>query len=292
MEKRDIPPGFTYARPSQRNPIPIVWLILLVSPYIKRYKASTVLEESEINTFDDSDTILDMLSSIYPYLDLEYQDGINFIFGLAEVKAILNSLLRGTYYKFSRLDTGIQPMSPQERVIGIIRSLQPYIPLENQAHINRILDTFSSAKELIYRLNKFKHQSLEVQNSNKNNLEKAMELIDIIKLLIPREQQHNISKISNILRMVETVELAQLLKSPEEDAMPTTTENKIVANTEENITSSSDPDIESDKKPMDLEAISHSLKSMMKPEQAKSLDLIMKMAQLLAQDSTEKESAD
>ena len=93
MEK-EIYPRLHYARPSQRNPIPIVWLILLVSPYIKRYKASTVLEESEINTFDDSDTILDMLSSIYPYLDLEYQDGINFIFGLAEVKAILNSLLR------------------------------------------------------------------------------------------------------------------------------------------------------------------------------------------------------
>ena len=40
------------------------------------------------------------------------------------------------------------------------------------------------------------------------------------------------------------------------------------------------------------EILSNSFKSMLKPEQAKSLDLIMKMAQLLAQDSTEKESAD
>ena len=148
--------------------------ILLVSPYIKRHKANIVLEDSAIDTFDDSDTVLDILSSIYPYLDLEYQDGINFIFGLAEVRSILNSLLKGTYYKYSKLNTSIQPASYQEKVIGIIRSLQPYISLENQALINRILDTFSSTKELVYRLNKFKHQSLGVQTSSKNNLKKYL----------------------------------------------------------------------------------------------------------------------
>jgi len=335
MDKRDIPPGFTYARPSKRNPLPIVLFILLVSPYIKRHKANIVLEDSAIDTFDDSDTVLDILSSIYPYLDLEYQDGINFIFGLAEVRSILNSLLKGTYYKYSKLDTSIQPASYQEKVIGIIRSLQPYISLENQALINRILDTFSSTKELVYRLNKFKHQSLEVQTSSKNNLQKVSELIDIIKMLIPGEQQQyfnqisNIlrmvetvelaikmlipgeqqqyfNQISNILRMVETVELAQLLNAPEKDTLPTTSENKIASNTEEaakekdsgdnkEISIPSNSNIEAGKKSINLEAISHSLKSMLKPEQANSLDLIMKMAQLLAQDNTEnaeKESAD
>jgi len=306
MDKRDIPPGFTYARPSKRNPLPIVLFILLVSPYIKRHKANIVLEDSAIDTFDDSDTVLDILSSIYPYLDLEYQDGINFIFGLAEVRSILNSLLKGTYYKYSKLDTSIQPASYQEKVIGIIRSLQPYISLENQALINRILDTFSSTKELVYRLNKFKHQSLEVQTSSKNNLQKVSELIDIIKMLIPGEQQQYFNQISNILRMVETVELAQLLNAPEKDTLPTTSENKIASNTEEaakekdsgdnkEISIPSNSNIEAGKKSINLEAISHSLKSMLKPEQANSLDLIMKMAQLLAQDNTEnaeKESAD
>ena len=306
MDKRDIPPGFTYARPSKRNPLPIVLFILLVSPYIKRHKANIVLEDSAIDTFDDSDTVLDILSSIYPYLDLEYQDGINFIFGLAEVRSILNSLLKGTYYKYSKLDTSIQPASYQEKVIGIIRSLQPYISLENQALINRILDTFSSTKELVYRLNKFKHQSLEVQTSSKNNLQKVSELIDIIKMLIPGEQQQYFNQISNILRMVETVELAQLVNAPEKDTLPTTSENKIASNTEEaakekdlednkEISIPSNSNIEAGKKSINLEAISHSLKSMLKPEQANSLDLIMKMAQLLAQDNTEnaeKESAD
>ena len=306
MDKRDIPLGFTYARPSKRNPLPIVLFILLVSPYIKRHKANIVLEDSAIDTFDDSDTVLDILSSIYPYLDLEYQDGINFIFGLAEVRSILNSLLKGTYYKYSKLDTSIQPASYQEKVIGIIRSLQPYISLENQALINRILDTFSSTKELVYRLNKFKHQSLEVQTSSKNNLQKVSELIDIIKMLIPGEQQQYFNQISNILRMVETVELAQLLNAPEKDTLPTTSENKIASNTEEaakekdsgdnkEISIPSNSNIEAGKKSINLEAISHSLKSMLKPEQANSLDLIMKMAQLLAQDNTEnaeKESAD
>lgn len=300
MEKKDIPPGFTYARPSQRNPLPVVLFILLVSPYIKRQKVNTFLEESEIDSFDDSDTILDILSSIYPYLDLEYQDGINFIFALAEVRTILNSLLKGTYHKFSRLDAGIQPSSYQERVIGIIRALQPYISLENQVLINRILDTFDNTKELIYRLNRFKQQSLELQSSSKNSLEKVTELIDIIKMLLPSEQHQFLKQLSNILRMAETVELAQLLNSPENNASPAETENKTTANdnkeafenNKEDTIASSDSNVETDKQPINLEAISNSFKSMLKPEQAKSLDLIMKMAQLLAQDSTEKESAD
>lgn len=300
MEKKDIPPGFTYARPSQRNPLPVVLFILLVSPYIKRQKVNTFLEESEIDSFDDSDTILDILSSIYPYLDLEYQDGINFIFALAEVRTILNSLFKGTYHKFSRLDAGIQPSSYQERLIGIIRALQPYISLENQVLINRILDTFDNTKELIYRLNRFKQQSLELQSSSKNSLEKVTELIDIIKMLLPSEQHQFLKQLSNILRMAETVELAQLLNSPENNASPAETENKTTANdnkeafenNKEDTIASSDSNVETDKQPINLEAISNSFKSMLKPEQAKSLDLIMKMAQLLAQDSTEKESAD
>lgn len=300
MEKKDIPPGFTYARPSQRNPLPVVLFILLVSPYIKRQKVNTFLEESEIDSFDDSDTILDILSSIYPYLDLEYQDGINFIFALAEVRTILNSLFKGTYHKFSRLDAGIQPSSYQERLIGIIRALQPYISLENQVLINRILDTFDNTKELIYRLNRFKQQSLELQSSSKNSLEKVMKLIDIIKMLLPSEQHQFLKQLSNILRMAETVELAQLLNSPENNASPAETENKTTANdnkeafenNKEDTIASSDSNVETDKQPINLEAISNSFKSMLKPEQAKSLDLIMKMAQLLAQDSTEKESAD
>ena len=300
MEKKDIPPGFTYARPSQRNPLPVVLFILLVSPYIKRQKVNTFLEESEIDSFDDSDTILDILSSIYPYLDLEYQDGINFIFALAEVRTILNSLFKGTYHKFSRLDAGIQPSSYQERLNGIIRALQPYISLENQVLINRILDTFDNTKELIYRLNRFKQQSLELQSSSKNSLEKVMKLIDIIKMLLPSEQHQFLKQLSNILRMAETVELAQLLNSPENNASPAETENKTTANdnkeafenNKEDTIASSDSNVETDKQPINLEAISHSFKSMLKPEQAKSLDLIMKMAQLLAQDSTEMESAD
>ena len=300
MEKKDIPPGFTYARPSQRNPLPVVLFILLVSPYIKRQKVNTFLEESEIDSFDDSDTILDILSSIYPYLDLEYQDGINFIFALAEVRTILNSLFKGTYHKFSRLDAGIQPSSYQERLNGIIRALQPYISLENQVLINRILDTFDNTKELIYRLNRFKHQSLELQSSSKNSLEKVMKLIDIIKMLLPSEQHQFLKQLSNILRMAETVELAQLLNSPENNASPAETENKTTANdnkeafenNKEDTIASSDSNVETDKQPINLEAISNSFKTMLKPEQAKSLDLIMKMAQLLAQDSTEMESAD
>jgi len=300
MEKKDIPPGFTYARPSQRNPLPVVLFILLVSPYIKRQKVNTFLEESEIDSFDDSDTILDILSSIYPYLDLEYQDGINFIFALAEVRTILNSLFKGTYHKFSRLDAGIQPSSYQERLNGIIRALQPYISLENQVLINRILDTFDNTKELIYRLNRFKQQSLELQSSSKNSLEKVMKLIDIIKMLLPSEQHQFLKQLSNILRMAETVELAQLLNSPENNASPAETENKTTANdnkeafenNKEDTIASSDSNVETDKQPINLEAISNSFKTMLKPEQAKSLDLIMKMAQLLAQDSTEMESAD
>ena len=290
-EEKNIPLGFTYAPPNQKNPLRLILLILLVSPYIKRDKARTVSRNKAEDNFDDWDTILDILSSIYPYLDSEYQDGINFIFGLTEAKSLLESLLRGSYYKFSKSDTSMQTSGYQERAIGIIRSIQPYISVENQILLNRILNTIDSLEVLAYRLNRFKQRSLEVQNSNKNSLAKVIDLIDIIKILIPGERQQHFNQISNILKLMETIDLAQGINSSENDNSSITAENKITSNAD--IDADTAPEnYEEDNKAINIDAISHSLKSVLKPEQAKSLDLIMKMAQLLSLDSEEKESAD
>ena len=296
---KEVPPGFTYARPTQTNALPIILLILFASPYIKIDKARSLLMDSGIdNHFDDSDTILEILSSIHPFLDPEYQDGINFIFGLSEARTILKSLLDGSYQTTRLLSAMERPTSYQDRAIGIIKALQPYITLENQTLINRILDVNNTLEKLVFRLRKFRQQDIETQDSKGSNLARVMEIIDIIKILIPAEQQQYINQISNILRIVETVELAQLLNAPRRDDPSSKVETETIAKEK-----SKPPSIEkeqvsksidsSDDKPNDkVENMSNVLKTMFNPEQAKSLDMIIKMAQLMAKDSTEKKSAD
>lgn len=305
-----IPPGFAYAPLTKTNPLPIILLVLFVSPYIKKDKASPFLIDNGVDdSFYKSDMVLDILSSVHPYLGPDYQDGINFIFGLSEAKAILNSLINGTYQTSRIHSTSIEAANYQERAIGIIKSLQPYISLENQAVINDILHINDTVTELIQRLNKFRREDIKAQGSKGSSLTRIMELIDIVKILIPEQQQQYLNQICNALKVVETVELTKLLNDLGRESLSFETSSP---STNINMPDS-DMQMESvDIKTADTEPgsinrelaspkieesndkignISNALKSILNPEQMQSLDVIMKMAQLLSQNSIEKESA-
>lgn len=290
----EIPPGFAYASPTQANPLPIILLILFASPYIKIDKASPmVMDNSVNNSFEESDTVLDVLSSIHPYLAPELQDRINFVFGLSEARDILKSLFDGTYHTSRIFNIVEQPTNSQERAIGIIKSLQPYISLENQTLINRVLDVNSTVEKLKKSMHKFNQQDVGIEGIKRNNVSKVMEIIDIVKILVPAEQQHNINQISGMLKVVEALEVAQLLNTPNIASIaPKSTANAMISEKDRppaiDKESTSTQEIIADNK---TENISNALKSMLNPEQAKSIDLIMKMAQLFTQNSEEDSSA-
>lgn len=307
-----IPPGFTCAPSLQVNPLPVILLILLASPYIKSNKTHSPLmdqgmtdqgmmdqgidlysQESDMN-MDESDLILDMLSSIYPYVDSKLQDGINLVFGLSETRDKLMSLVEGTYQAPRVFSLVESPRDYKERAVGIIRSLQPYISLENQTLINRALDISDTMETLVNRLDRFRRESnIRTQSPMGINLPDLVEIIDIVKILVPGEQQQQLSQISNIIRVIETVELAQLLNTSHKVGPTYEAESEPPSKgSSPSAKIKGGPPVKGEVPEEKMRAMSDILKTMLNPEQAKSVDLIMNMAQLLSKDSQDKKNAD
>ncbi len=303
---RKIPPGFTCAPSIQTNPLPIILMILFASHYIKTDNAKSPIMDDDTDNYPlmdngvegntyESDIIMDMLSSIHPYMDPKIQDGINLIFGLYDMRDRLRSLIDGTYQTSPILTNVEQPFNYKERAIGIIKSIQPYISLENQTIINRILDINSTMEKLIDKLERFRQRDdIVVQGSMSANISKLMEMLDIIKVLIPVETHKYISQINNILKIIEAVEVAQLLNPSNKGEIASKTETRVLSNSDdsaktENKGSDHDKKEDSDEK---LNNISNMLKTMLNPEQAKSLELVMGIAQLLTKDSEGNDNAD
>ncbi|HZJ57693.1 MAG TPA: hypothetical protein VFD89_05565 [Clostridia bacterium] len=294
--QKKMPPGFTYAPPAQANPLPIILLILLVSPYIQRARSDSIrLYNSEESQADGSDTVVDILTSIYPYLDPKHQDGINFIVGLAKTKANLQGLIDGTY-QTPRISGASKPItSYKERAVGIIKALQPHISLENQTQINRILHVNNTLEKLVDSIERFKERnSIKAQDSAADKISRAMEMIDILKILAPAEQLQYIDQVSNVLRLVGTIELAQQITPSIQDSSRVmdgagAVDGKEQGQSFDDSGATRDATKERDEK---VENISKAFKSVLNPDQAKSLELIMNMAQLLSKDSSDKNGAD
>lgn len=303
---KKIPPGFTCAPSVQTNPLSTVLLILLATNYIKIDRTSPsfidqdrddyLLTDKDIGNYNsEPDVILDILASIHPHMEPRLQEGINFIFGLSEARDKLKSIIDGSYQNPRIHISSDPPTSYQERTIGIIKSIQPYISLENQTIINRVLDINDTARELLDRLERLRQKDyISTQGVLGINLGRLMEILDIIKILIPAEAQQYISQINNIVKVMEAVELAQLLHPSDKAGLASETEAEALANNNDgsNTTYKESDDREKLESHNNIGDLSNGIKTMLNPEQAKSLELVMNMIQLLGKKSDEKNNAD
>lgn len=273
----EIPPGFTVSQSPKGSPLPLFVVILLILPYIRASQTRDGFGDSGLNTLmKESDTILDILSSMHPYLDSESQNSINIIFGVFETTDILRSLAQSTYQAPHILSSGDGPMDHRERALGIIKSIQPYISKDNQILIDKVIHTNDAVETLTKKLQQFRRQDVRVSESTEEGIARVAEIIDTIKLLVPPEQQQALNQINKILRIVDIMEVVQQLDGNKKSGALPAPDNT----TDETPGDLMSPDSQSEDK---TERISNALKTMLNPEQAQSLDLIMKMAQVFTQ---------
>ncbi|HZJ82976.1 MAG TPA: hypothetical protein VFD57_04110 [Clostridia bacterium] len=287
---KEMPPGFTVGQSSRGNPLPMLILILLILPYIK---ASQVNAEGKNNSLSilmkESNTILDILSAIHPYLDPEYQNGINIVFGLFETTDLLRSLSESTYEPSHILSSIDGSIDPKKRAIGIIQSLQPYITKDNQVLTNKIIHTTNALETLAKKLKEYRQQDININGSREKGIARLTEIIDTIKILVPPGQQQSFNQIGKILKMVEVLEAVQLLDSSNMLDSQNRLESASTPN-EEGVVIRDDKASSLGKESNPTQNISKTLKSVLKPDQAESVELIMKMAQMLSKDSKDQNS--
>lgn len=290
----------------QIHPLLIILLIYaIISPLrYDRKKNPRKFAPGFKTNFNSAETIINLLSDVSPYLNLEEQEKIQNIIGIFEAANILNNIRAGTYQNPRFINTMSYTMDAQERKLEIIKALKPYLPASNHEIIEKAIHTYNALNKVSRNLVHFSSKTDE-NTETQNATNKITELLEIINPLVPSEQKQKLNQIKNIIKMYNAMESSQLWeKWTQQETKKTQTHDS----SSEKDVNSNKPKInkysnnikntieESDSSPKEPEEsneeskknITDALKSVLNPEQAQAMEIMMKMAQLLSQKSDDK----
>lgn len=266
------------------SPLLIIFLALFVAPYIKAKKTPNIKLKDTSYHQDNSqstDSFLGILSAIHPYLQSEEQWLINAIFGFSEITEIITGLMGNTYQTQKLTMASKQFMSKKEKNIGIMQAIQPYVPYESQALLDKVVQIQNTVNKLANSFNHYKSQDSESQDYSKEKmLSRIADTMDIIKPLMPKEQQDGIKQINKVLKIIQAIEMSEILDGFKKTNIGDTpalksqkdihiNDKEILALPESENQDKSDGEIDSSTSTDD--------------EQSNSLEMMIKMAQLLSQ---------
>lgn len=230
--------------------------------------------------FNSTETIMNMLSDVCPYLGLQEQEKIQTFIGMLEAVNILNGIRTGSYQNPGFINTMSSTMDIQDRKLGIIKALKPYLPSENREIIDKTIHTYNAINKVSKNLT---HSAITAAGhvESQNATDKITKLIEIVDPLVSSEQQQKLNQIKSMIKMYNTVEsMTQSLssvKEPSSDKVNISSSNDNNSNNNDNDTTKN---------------ITNALKSVLNPEQAQAMEVMMKMAQLLTQKSDDKDKED
>jgi len=272
-----------FPRATQKlQPILVIFLLWLIIPSLKNRIIKEKTYKRTSSSFGESflktDTIIDILSDVSPYLGLQEQESINTIIGILEAANILSNVRAGTYQSPRILKDINLSMGDQDRKIEIVKTLKPYFPPDIREIIEKTIHTYYALNRVSGNIVRF---SEALENGEKqSNPKRIAEVLEIINPLVPLEQQKRINQIQNLIKMYSTLESSQLFENwtqqEPEDSKPIETENSSYDNNEND-----------SKQPEQKKDITDALKSTLDPEQSQALEMAIKLAQLLSQKSNE-----
>lgn len=301
----------------QKNLSPIhqlhtLLMILIVYAIIyslknERKKKPKKFVSSFNRNFDSMETVVNMLSDVSPYLGLQEQEKIQTLIGMFEAANILSSIRNGSYQSPRILKSLSTPMDSQERKLGIIKALKPYLPPSNYEIIDKAIHTYNAIDRVSKNLVHNSSQSTENAESQ-NIANKITELLEIIDPLVPNEQQQKFNQVKNLVKMYNAMEESQLWEKwtqqeAQQEAKKSKTQNpsddeEIDSNKTNMMSKSNNDDSKTNNdKPTSnsreaKKSVTDALKSVLNPEQIQTMEVMMKMAQLLSQKSDDKEDKD
>ena len=194
----------------------------------------------------------EMLKSIGPYLEDRHQDVAYTAAGVLEIIHLAKGIMNHTYQNQYRITAKRVPSDPGARKAEALRAIKPYIEPMGRRHLDRALNVYEGADQLQKSLTTFAKNHKGGENKRIPPLALAADVLNVIHPILPKEQKDLADKAAQVLKMVEV--------------MGTANKAKKVSQSEEK-----EPNL------MD------SLTSMLGGDQKDSMNMIMKVAQLLAQ---------
>jgi hypothetical protein len=266
----------------QLQPVQLLLLIFLLWFTIPAFKNGKnrhfkILKRNLKETFNTPDTIIHMLSDVSPYLGLKEQENINTLVGVLEAANILRNIRVGTYQNPRILRSMNSSMNVQDKKLGIIKALKPYIPSNNHEIVDKAIQTYNTINKVSENLVQYTSKTSE--NIDRQKIaDQIAETLEIINPLVPPEQQQRLKQIQNVIKMYGIMESSQLWEKRNQQ------ESQQIKTQETSNNSSSQ---KSESKTKEQKNVTDALKSVLSPEQSQAMEVMMKMAQLLSQKSND-----
>lgn len=232
-------------------------------------------KQSIFGTLSQSQSI-QMLKSIGPYLGRKEQNAVYTAAGMMEAMQLIKDVANGNYHSQNQVTLMHIPSNPTERRLEAMKAIKPYFRPKNRKQLDQVLNFYESASKVQRNIALYKNNRTLAGEQKLSPVETAGELLKIIHPVLPNEQKEKASKAMQVIKMMEAVGAADKLSRSEKK---TKNENKV---DKQNI-----EDGEEQSTQKQIEKMMDSFAPMLNDEQKESMDMIMKMAQLLSQPNEE-----
>jgi len=239
-----------------------------------------------VQSLANNPKLIDLLNAICPYLSEHEQIPIHTMVGLLKTLDTVRTLQNRTYR--------IQGLSSQsnlplhERQLGIIRAMKQYVePEEGKKNLERLEKLLSMTDQMKNSANRIRALR---QNKEQNHAsDQIAEMMNIIKPLLPEQQQKNLEKFAKITKLIEVMDSYEESSQVESQKAPENTEDqipilpeKVANNGTEKIAQPRESDHSGSLSKAQQEKIINALKPLLSDEQQKSMDKLLEIAQGLA----------
>lgn len=212
----------------------------------------------------DQPQSIQMLKSIGPYLDEREQNIVYTAAGIMEAAQLIRDIASHTYHHKNKAALLHVPSSPAARRIEALKAIKPYIAKENRKQLDRFLNFYEGVRKVQSNLSLYKDKKGISDEQGAAPLKKAGEFLELIHPVLPDEQRQRIDRVMQMIKMVEVMGNAE--KAAHDKNKRNEEIKKEAANNNEQ-----------------SEKIMDSLAPMLNEEQKESMNMIIKMAQLLSQ---------
>jgi len=280
------------------NPLPLFFLFITIKILASEIHSGNKsmfsinnLRNSISQAVYNPETI-NILMAVSPYLDVPEQEGIYTIIGVLEAIQILKGLREGSYQAQHMQQIPVLGLENESKGLGIIKALRDYMPENSRPTIDKAIQIHESIEKLSNNIKIYRNNLKIAGNRKPNPIEDLGEIIKVIKPIIPDEQQTKLERLQKLIQVAQIMDLDEMIKNRginvnkrEDDSVKD--QRKIEKNGV--ATDTTDQDEDKDEY-QEQKNVAHCDIHQPTPndEQNQSLEMLLKLMQLLMQPSNAK----
>jgi hypothetical protein len=264
------------------NPAVLFFLLaggFLLWPKLKAFQPGlTAGIESAFRNVLDNPQSIQMLRTLGPYMEVNEQDAVYGAAGFMEAISTFRDVMNHTYQDRHRNTIQHVPSNPAARKIEAIKAVKPYIAQSSHKQLGKFIGAYDTIDQLNRNIEIYRNNRSLAGDRKASAIESIGEILNVVRPVLPREHREKADKAIQVLKMAEVVGTAEKLSRDGKKDKASTQEKTSAAPSEKPAEAAETTD-----RTDQIQKMMGSFAPMLNDEQKQSMDLIMKMAQMLTQ---------